>query len=77
MGLGVWQLLIILLVVVLLFGAGKLPSVMGDIAKGIKAFKDNMRDDAPEDEPKKVEHTPETVVDAKPDEPKETTHKTS
>jgi sec-independent protein translocase protein TatA len=37
--------LVVLLIVVLLFGAGKLPSVMGDFAKGIKAFKSGMRDD--------------------------------
>ncbi|HZU89164.1 MAG TPA: twin-arginine translocase TatA/TatE family subunit, partial [Stellaceae bacterium] len=33
------HLLVILLLVVILFGAGKLPRVMGDFAKGIKAFK--------------------------------------
>lgn len=37
--------LVVLLIVVLLFGAGKLPHVMGDFAKGIKAFKAGMRDD--------------------------------
>lgn len=36
--------LIVLAVVVLLFGAGKLPRLMGDVAKGIKAFKANMKD---------------------------------
>lgn len=39
------HLILILLVVVVLFGAGKLPRVMGDFAKGIKAFKAGMRDD--------------------------------
>jgi sec-independent protein translocase protein TatA len=37
--------LIVLAVVLLLFGAGKLPRVMGDFAKGIKAFKAGMKDD--------------------------------
>jgi len=37
--------MIVLLVVLLLFGAGKLPRVMGDFAKGIKAFKAGMKDD--------------------------------
>jgi sec-independent protein translocase protein TatA len=36
---------IVLLVVLLLFGAGKLPSVMGDFAKGIKSFKAGLKDD--------------------------------
>jgi sec-independent protein translocase protein TatA len=36
--------MIVLLIVLLLFGAGKLPRVMGDFAKGIKAFKAGMKD---------------------------------
>jgi sec-independent protein translocase protein TatA len=41
-------MLILLVVVVLIFGAGKLPKVAGDLAQGIKAFKKNMKD---QDEP--------------------------
>lgn len=37
---------IVLLIVLLMFGAGKLPGVMGDLAKGIKSFKAGMKDDA-------------------------------
>lgn len=37
--------LVVLAIVVLLFGAGKLPRVMGDFAKGIKAFKATMKED--------------------------------
>lgn len=37
--------LLVLVVVLLLFGAGKLPNVMADLAKGIKAFKAGMKDD--------------------------------
>jgi len=44
-GLSIWHMLILLAVVVLIFGAGRLPNVMGDFAKGIKAFKAGMRDD--------------------------------
>ncbi len=36
--------MIVLLIVLLLFGAGKLPRVMGDFAKGLKAFKSGMKD---------------------------------
>ncbi len=36
---------IVLLIVVLLFGSGKISGLMGDVAKGIKAFKKNMKDD--------------------------------
>ena len=48
MGIGVWQVVIILVIVVIIFGAGKLPHVMGDVAKGIKNFKKGMEDDEPE-----------------------------
>ena len=39
-GLGLAELLIILVLVLLIFGAGKLPKVMGELGKGAKAFKD-------------------------------------
>ena len=42
MGIGIWQIVLILLVVLLLFGAGKLPKVMGDMGKGLKNFKDGV-----------------------------------
>ncbi|CAO3452374.1 twin-arginine translocase TatA/TatE family subunit [Azospirillum largimobile] len=42
---------VVLLVVLLLFGAGKLPSVMGDFAKGIKSFKSGLKDEEEERKP--------------------------
>lgn len=39
MSIGIWQVLIVVVLVFLLFGAGRLPRVMEDIAKGIKSFK--------------------------------------
>ena len=44
----IWHWLVVLLVVLLLFGGGKMSGLMGDFAKGIKAFKKNMADDTPE-----------------------------
>ena len=41
----IWHWLIVLVIVLLLFGAGKLPNVMGDIAKGVKAFKAGLKDE--------------------------------
>lgn len=38
---------VVLAVVMLLFGAGKIPRLMGDVAKGIKNFKEGMKEDAP------------------------------
>ena len=37
MSIGIWQIVLIIVVVLLLFGAGKLPRLMGDFAKGIKS----------------------------------------
>ena len=45
MGIGIWQILIVVVLVFVLFGAGRLPRVMEDIAKGIKSFKKGMNDD--------------------------------
>lgn len=45
MGIGVTEMVILLAVVVLIFGAGKLPRVAGDVAKGIKVFKSNLKND--------------------------------
>lgn len=53
MGLSIWHVLIVLVIVLVLFGAGKLPRVMGDLAKGIKSFKEGLKDE-PSPEPKSV-----------------------
>ena len=45
MGLGFWHILILVLVIVLLFGQGKISDVMGDVAKGIKSFKKGLTED--------------------------------
>jgi sec-independent protein translocase protein TatA len=42
MGLSIGHLLIVLVIVLLLFGAGKLPKVMGDIGKGMKSFREGL-----------------------------------
>ena len=47
MSIGIWQILLILLIVLIIFGAGKLPQVMGDLAKGVKSFKAGLKDDEP------------------------------
>ena len=45
MGLSFWQIAIVVLLVVLLFGRGKLSDLMGDMAKGSKSFKAGMAED--------------------------------
>ena len=46
--IGPLQIILVLVLVLILFGAGKLPRVMGDVAKGIKNFKSGMKDDSEE-----------------------------
>ena len=45
MSSGFWQIAIVVVLVVLLFGRGKISSLMGDVAKGIKSFKKGMSSD--------------------------------
>ena len=45
MGISFWQIAIVVVLVVLLFGRGKISSLMGDVAKGIKSFKKGMSDE--------------------------------
>jgi sec-independent protein translocase protein TatA len=44
-GLSIWHWVVVLLVVLLLFGSGKISGLMGDVAKGIKSFRNNMKED--------------------------------
>ena len=45
MSIGFWQIAVVVILVVLLFGRGKISSLMGDVAKGIKSFKRGMATD--------------------------------
>lgn len=46
--IGIWQIVIIAVVVVLLFGRGKISELMGDVARGINSFKRGLKDDETE-----------------------------
>jgi|TARA_Y100001970_G_scaffold223104_1_gene274612 sec-independent protein translocase protein TatA len=55
MSIGIWQIAIVVILVVLLFGRGKISSLMGDVAKGIKSFKKGMASDVTDDkDPKNI-----------------------
>lgn len=58
----VWHWLIVLVVVLLFFGRGKIPELMGDFAKGIKSFKKGMADDETADTSKSVDHKADEVT---------------
>ncbi|SDB11809.1 twin-arginine translocase TatA/TatE family subunit [Bauldia litoralis] len=61
--LSIWHWLIVVLVVVLLFGRGKISDLMGDVAKGVKSFKKGLADD---EEPHKLEEQSGATVDVEP-----------
>jgi sec-independent protein translocase protein TatA len=63
-GLSIWHWIIVLVVVLLVFGRGKISELMGDMAKGIKAFKKGMAEDEvaePRHEPKSIDHQSSSV----------------
>ncbi|MDR7101783.1 twin-arginine translocase TatA/TatE family subunit [Croceicoccus sp. BE223] len=49
MNVGPWQLIIIALVILVLFGRGRISEMMGDFGKGIKSFKQGMNDESGKD----------------------------
>ena len=51
-GLGPWEIILILVIVLIVFGAGKLPKVAGELAKGIKSFKQGLKDEKKNDNEK-------------------------
>ena len=71
-GLSIWHWIIVIGVVLLLFGRGKISELMGDVAQGIKAFKKGMSDedtakaDTPAEtkDPKIIDHQPAQTVGA-------------
>ena len=61
----IWHWIIVLLIVVLLFGRGKISEIMGDVAKGIKSFKKGMaEDDTADDAARTVEHRNDENIEA-------------
>lgn len=59
----IWHWLIVLVVVLVLFGGrGKIPSLMGDVAKGIKSFKSNMKDEKEKADSEKIEEGSTTAA---------------
>jgi sec-independent protein translocase protein TatA len=54
MELSLSKLLIVLLIVLLVFGAGKLPQVMGEFGKGIRSLKEGLKDEAKDKKPEEI-----------------------
>ncbi len=55
MAIGFWQIALIVVAILILFGAGKLPKVMGDLGKGMRSFKEGIKgeDDSKSDDDNK------------------------
>ncbi len=62
---GLWQILLVVLLVVVLFGGrGKISSIMGDFASGLKSFRKGLADD---EDPKSLDERADAAVDITPD----------
>jgi sec-independent protein translocase protein TatA len=68
MGLSFWHILIVALLIVLLFGRGKISDLMGDVAKGIKSFRKGMAEDETKPEAKQLSSQPGTQAETKKEE---------
>lgn len=55
MGISIWHILVVAIVVIVLFGRGKISGVMEEIGKGINGFKRGINDDTPPAPTKQVE----------------------
>src|ERR1700758_3849162 len=64
--LSIWHWIMVIAVILLLFGRGKISDLMGDVAQGIKAFKKGMADDTAE---AKTETKDGKTIEAKPGDP--------
>ncbi|MEM8812217.1 MAG: twin-arginine translocase TatA/TatE family subunit [Pseudomonadota bacterium] len=63
MSIGIWQIVIIAVIVVLLFGRGKISELMGDVAKGINSFKKGIAEGG-KDDGKTIDHQASETVAA-------------
>jgi sec-independent protein translocase protein TatA len=66
--ISIWHWIVVIIVVLLLFGRGKISDLMGDVAQGIKSFKKGMADDdtasaqPPKADPKPIDHQATTTT---------------
>ena len=58
----IWHWMIVLVIVLLVFGRGKIPELMGDMARCIKSFKKGIADDDTADDKRTVEHRADETV---------------
>ena len=66
----IWHWIIVIGLILVLFGRGKVSELMGDVAKGIKSFKKGMAEDEPADRPTTIDHHPPQPMSTDPAEQK-------
>jgi sec-independent protein translocase protein TatA len=66
-GMSIWHWIVVVVVVLLLFGRGKISELMGDMAQGIKAFKKGMTEDEKTTAAEPVKAEPVKTIDHQPD----------
>lgn len=52
MGLSLGHIIVLLFIILIMFGAGKLPHIMGDLGKGLRKFKEGVKGELPDDDVK-------------------------
>ena len=62
---GPWELALVLVIILIFFGTGKLPQVLGQMGKGIKSFKDGMRDGETDDDQEDTQSSAASPAPAK------------
>ena len=73
-GFSLWHILIFAIIVLLLFGGNRFSNMMGDVAKGLKSFKQGLADDEKPSETKQIPPQPgQTPIDITPNRPAEPT----
>lgn len=72
MSVGPWQIVIVVLLVVLFFGRGRISEMMGDLAKGITSFKKGLREDDEDSRGKTARETPRITAQPAPPAPVQT-----
>lgn len=68
-GFSLWHWIVVIILVLLLFGRGRISDLMGDLGKGLKSFKEGMADENKPAEPKQI--PPQQPIDVTPNRPAE------
>lgn len=74
-GISVWQLLIVLLIVVLLFGTKRLKSIGGDLGEAIKGFRKSVNSDDEDKDKPNVQHKTGDTLDVHPEKKPDQQHR--